>query len=77
MDNHRSDGDNGVIDGHLRLRAAQRLGMTELPVTLADDMTEAQIKAFRLLANRSVVPCWRKVGINELLSRRTEGFAVI
>jgi hypothetical protein len=47
----RSDG--SVIDGHLRLKAAQRLGLDEVPVALADDLTEAQIKAFRLLANRS------------------------
>ncbi|MDE2030564.1 MAG: ParB N-terminal domain-containing protein, partial [Alphaproteobacteria bacterium] len=47
----RSDG--SVVDGHLRLKAAQKLGLTEVPVALADDLTEAQIKAFRLLANRS------------------------
>lgn len=47
----RSDGT--VVDGHLRLKAAQRLGLTDVPVALADDLTEAQIKAFRLLANRS------------------------
>ena len=57
--------DGTIVDGHLRLKAAQRLGMTELPVTLADDMTEAQIKAFRLLANRSVA--WAQWD-NELLS---------
>lgn len=47
----RSDG--MVVDGHLRLKAAQRLGLAEVPVALADDLSEAQIKAFRLLANRS------------------------
>jgi hypothetical protein len=47
----RSDGT--VADGHLRLKAAQRLGLDAVPVALADDLTEAQIKAFRLLANRS------------------------
>ncbi len=57
--------DGTIVDGHLRLKAAQRLGLTELPVTLADDMTEAQIKAFRLLANRSVA--WAEWD-NELLS---------
>jgi len=43
-----------VIDGHLRLKAAQKLGMTEIPVIICDDWTEAQVKAFRLLVNRSV-----------------------
>src|SRR5512147_1798764 len=47
----RSDGT--VVDGHLRLKAAQRLGLDEVPVALADDLSEAQIRAFRLLANRS------------------------
>src|SRR6266849_5333593 len=48
----RSNGD--VIDGHLRLKAAERLGITEVPVILCDDWSEAQVKAFRLLVNRSV-----------------------
>jgi ParB-like chromosome segregation protein Spo0J len=47
----RSDGT--VVDGHLRLKAAQQLGLGEVPVALADDLSEAQIKAFQLLANRS------------------------
>jgi DNA modification methylase len=47
----RSDGT--VVDGHLRLKAARRLGLAQVPVALADDLTPAQIKAFRLLANRS------------------------
>ncbi len=45
--------DGTVVDGHLRLKAAQRLGLVDVPVALADDLSEAQIKAFRLLANRS------------------------
>jgi DNA modification methylase len=47
----RSNGE--VVDGHLRLKAAQQLGMTELPVILCDEWTETQVKAFRLLVNRS------------------------
>lgn len=45
--------DGSVVDGHLRLKAAVALGMTEVPVALADELTDAQVKAFRLLANRS------------------------
>jgi ParB-like nuclease domain len=48
----RSSGE--VIDGHLRLKAAEKLGITEVPVILCDDWTDAQVKAFRLLVNRSV-----------------------
>ena len=47
----RSNGE--VVDGHLRLKAAQKLGLSELPVILCDQWTEAQVKAFRLLVNRS------------------------
>jgi hypothetical protein len=47
----RSKGD--IVDGHLRLKAAQKLGMTEVPVIVCDEWSEAQVKAFRLLVNRS------------------------
>jgi ParB-like chromosome segregation protein Spo0J len=40
--------DGSVVDGHLRLKAARKLGLTEVPVALADELTDAQIKAFRL-----------------------------
>ena len=42
-----------VVDGHLRLKAALHLGLETVPVVLADDLTPMQIKAFRILANRS------------------------
>ena len=44
--------DGLVVDGHLRLKAAKKLGLKEIPVVLADDMTDAQIKAFRLSVNK-------------------------
>jgi DNA modification methylase len=47
----RSDGE--VIDGHLRLKAARKLGLTEIPVLLCDEWTPEQVKAFRLMVNRS------------------------
>src|SRR4051794_30949171 len=48
----RSDGE--VVDGHLRLKAARKLGIVEVPVILCDEWTPAQVKAFRLIVNRSV-----------------------
>ena len=42
-----------VIDGHLRLKGAEALGMTQVPVVICEDLTEVQIKSFRLLVNRS------------------------
>lgn len=48
----RSDGT--IVDGHLRLKAAQKLGIGDVPVLLCDEWTEAQVRAFRLMVNRSV-----------------------
>src|SRR5450755_3965505 len=48
----RSDGT--VVDGHLRLKAAKKLRIEEVPVILCDEWTAAQVKAFRLMVNRSV-----------------------
>lgn len=45
--------DGSVIDGHLRLKAAQMLGLKEVPVVLADEWTPAQVKAFRIAVNKS------------------------
>lgn len=45
--------DGTLVDGHLRLKAARALGLKEVPVALADELTETQVKAFRLLANQS------------------------
>jgi ParB-like chromosome segregation protein Spo0J len=47
----RSTGE--IVDGDLRLKAAIQLGMTEIPVILCDEWSDAQVKAFRLLVNRS------------------------
>lgn len=44
--------DGSVVDGHLRLKAAKKLKLDTLPVLLADDLTDAQIKAFRLSINK-------------------------
>jgi len=48
----RSNGE--VVDGHLRLKAAAKLSLAELPVILCDEWSEAQVRAFRLMVNRSV-----------------------
>ena len=44
--------DGLVIDGHLRLKAARKLGLETVPVILADDMTDNQVRAFRLSVNK-------------------------
>jgi DNA modification methylase len=47
----RSSGE--IVDGHLRLKAARKLGLEELPVIVCDEWSEAQVRAFRLMVNRS------------------------
>jgi DNA modification methylase len=47
-------GTGALVDGHLRLKAAYRLKLETVPVIVCDGWTEAQIRAFRLMVNRSV-----------------------
>src|SRR5690554_1865087 len=47
------DKDNEIVAGHNRMLAAKKLGMEEVPCIVADDLTEAQIKAFRIADNRT------------------------
>ena len=47
------DSDNVVICGHGRLEAAKKLGYETVPCELVDDLTEDEIKLYRLLDNRS------------------------
>jgi site-specific DNA-methyltransferase (adenine-specific) len=47
------DANNVIVCGHTRFLAAKKLGMSEVPCTYADDLTEEQIKAFRLADNKT------------------------
>jgi DNA modification methylase len=42
-----------IIVGHTRYKAAQKLGITEVPVLYARDLTDAQVKAYRLADNKT------------------------
>jgi site-specific DNA-methyltransferase (adenine-specific) len=46
------DSNRVVVCGHTRLMAAKSLGMAEVPCIMADDLTDEQIKAFRLADNK-------------------------
>lgn len=43
-----------VVDGHLRVKAARKMGMTSLPVIDVAGMPEADIRALRIAMNKSV-----------------------
>ena len=47
------DRESVIIVGHARLLAAQKLGLTQVPVHVADNLTPAQVKAYRIMDNRS------------------------
>ena len=46
------DKDHTIVCGHTRYEAAKRLGLTSVPCVMADDLTEDQIKAYRLADNK-------------------------
>ena len=46
------DKNNMIICGHTRYKAARRLKMAKVPCIMADDLSEDQIRAFRLADNK-------------------------
>lgn len=46
------DRDGVIIAGHTRYKAATELGMKKVPCIIADDLTEEQIRAYRLADNK-------------------------
>ena len=46
------DKNNIVVNGHTRLLASKKLGLKEVPVIVIDDLTDTQIKAFRIADNK-------------------------
>lgn len=47
------DKDGVIVAGHTRLEAAKRLGLEKVPCVVADDLTDEQVKAFRLADNKT------------------------
>lgn len=46
------DKNNVIVAGHTRYKAAKKLGINTVPAIIADDLTDEQIKAFRLADNK-------------------------
>ena len=44
--------DGEIINGHTRWKAAKKLKLKTVPVIIADDLTEEQVRAFRLADNK-------------------------
>lgn len=47
------DRNNVIVAGHTRIKAALKLGLDTVPCIIADDLTDEQIKAFRLADNKT------------------------
>ncbi|MFJ7915337.1 MULTISPECIES: ParB N-terminal domain-containing protein [unclassified Lysinibacillus] len=67
------NGNNEIINWHTRLKAAKKLGMAEVPVVVVRDLTEAQIKAYRLADNKvGEIATWNEelldIELGELVS---------
>ena len=45
------DRDNVIVCGHTRIKACEKLGIEKVPCVVADDLTDEQIKAFRIADN--------------------------
>lgn len=61
---------NGVIiAGHTRVKAAHKLGLSAVPCIVADDLTDEQIRAFRLADNKTAeLAYWDFDKLNEELA---------
>lgn len=46
------DKNNVIVAGHTRYKAAKKLKMSEVPCIIADDLTDEQIRAYRLADNK-------------------------
>ncbi|MBR6268921.1 MAG: ParB N-terminal domain-containing protein [Selenomonadaceae bacterium] len=72
------DSDNVIVCGHTRLLAARKLGLEEVPTTTADDLTEDQIRAYRLVDNRvAEMAVWDEPLLEEALDCVGEDFDMI
>ena len=47
------DKDFVIINGHTRYLASKKLGLEKIPVIIANDLTPEQVKAFRIMDNKS------------------------
>lgn len=53
------DENNVIVTGHTRYKASEQLGLTNIPCIRADDLTDDQVKAFRLADNKvSEIAMW-------------------
>ena len=70
------DSDNVIVAGHTRYKAAQKLHLESVPCIVANDLTPAQIKAFRLIDNKTAeFATWDFEKLSEELNSLTSELA--
>ncbi|USI66771.1 DNA modification methylase [Lactococcus petauri] len=67
------DSNGEIINGHTRLKAAKKLGLKEVPVITADDLSPEQVKAFRIADNKvAEIATWNEELLNIELGELAE-----
>lgn len=66
------DENNVVVAGHGRILGAKKAGLKEVPTVCLDDLTEEQIKAYRLVDNKLNESEWDAVLLSEELKELEE-----
>lgn len=61
------DKNNSVVAGHGRILGAKKAGLKEVPTVCLEDLTEEQIKAYRLVDNKLNESEWDKTLLSEEL----------
>lgn len=71
------DKDGVIVAGHTRVKAAKELGMETVPCVIADDLTDEQVRAFRLADNKvSELAGWDFNELNKELEAISEDMSV-
>ena len=63
------DKHNSVVAGHGRILGAKKAGLKEVPTLCLDDLTEEQIKAYRLADNKLNESDWDYALVDEEVQR--------
>jgi hypothetical protein len=72
------EADGTLIVGHTRRRAAASLGLTKVPVIIADDLTDEEVQAYRIADNRAGdFSSWDLPELAQQLAELEEDFAEV
>ena len=70
------DSNNEVVAGHGRILGAKKAGLKEVPTVCLEELTEEQIKAYRLVDNKLNESEWDKKTLKEELDELYNSFSM-